>query len=145
MKNQFDNLLSLKEASDIWKIDDANLRRAISQNKLIKGIDVKKFGKQWVVTRQSMIREYGYVPLGTDIRYSKSKMSSIYYFISKLAREYSIKNKLNIAETYDLFFKHGIPQFLFDSFEYYEHYAFEDLYKEINDKIRSGFIYVKKW
>ena len=36
-----------------------SLRKAINYGKLQPGIDALKFGKQWVVTRDAMIREYG--------------------------------------------------------------------------------------
>lgn len=55
----FDGLLSLKEATSFWGLNESTLRKAISYGKLIEGIDVKKFGKQWVVSEIAMRREYG--------------------------------------------------------------------------------------
>ena len=55
----FDGLLALSEATDMWNLNESTLRRAISYGKLIAGSDVKKYGKQWVVTYDAMIREYG--------------------------------------------------------------------------------------
>ena len=34
----------------------------MSYHKLVEGLDVQKFGKQWVVTRSAMEREYGPQP-----------------------------------------------------------------------------------
>lgn len=38
--------------------DDA-LADALAQGRLPPGTDVRKYGKQWVVTRSAMVREYG--------------------------------------------------------------------------------------
>ena len=35
------------------------LRKAITYGKLVEGVDVCKFGKQWVVSTEAMKREYG--------------------------------------------------------------------------------------
>jgi hypothetical protein len=36
---------------------------AVSYGKIIPGVDARKYGKQWVITRESMEREYGEPPL----------------------------------------------------------------------------------
>ena len=60
MPDPFDGLYSLSEAAALWGFkDDSALRHAIRRGKLAEGQDVKKFGKQWVVTKQAMLREYG--------------------------------------------------------------------------------------
>lgn len=55
----FDGLISFADATSIWKLNESTLRKAVSYKKLINGVDVLKFGKQWVVTRDAMLREYG--------------------------------------------------------------------------------------
>ena len=55
----FDNLLALSDATVLWHLNESTLRKAISYGKLVNGIDVCKFGKQWVVSMQAMEREYG--------------------------------------------------------------------------------------
>lgn len=55
----FEDLLSFNDASTIWELNESTLRKAVSYGKLIEGIDVQKFGKQWIVTRSAMEREYG--------------------------------------------------------------------------------------
>lgn len=55
----FDGLMSLSDASTIWGLHESTLRKALSYGKLIDGIDALKFGKQWVVTKDAMLREYG--------------------------------------------------------------------------------------
>ena len=59
MKNIFDELLALNDAAKMWNKDDSTLRRHIQNKKFIDGVDVKKFGKQWVIKKEAMIREYG--------------------------------------------------------------------------------------
>ena len=55
----FDDLLALSDATELWGLNESTLRKAISYGKLRVGYDVCNFGKQWVVTRSAMIREYG--------------------------------------------------------------------------------------
>ena len=64
MANAFDGLYALSDAARLWGKDDSTLRRAILAGKFVEGVDAKKFGKQWVVTRASMTREYGYPKAG---------------------------------------------------------------------------------
>lgn len=59
MLNRFDGLMSFKEASDKWNLNESTLRKAIQYGRFRNGIDVKKFGKQWVITIEAMEREYG--------------------------------------------------------------------------------------
>lgn len=59
IKSPFDCFLSFSEAAEKWGLDDSTLRYAVRNKKLIEGIDVKKFGKQWVITEQSMIEHFG--------------------------------------------------------------------------------------
>ena len=55
----FDGLMSFGDASKIWNLNESTLRKAIAYGKLINGIDVCKFGKQWVISLEAMRREYG--------------------------------------------------------------------------------------
>ena len=56
----FDGLISMGDATSIWGLNESTLRKAICYGKLKNGIDVCKYGKQWVVSLDSMLREYGY-------------------------------------------------------------------------------------
>ena len=49
-------------ASELWGLNESTLRKAISYCKPVNGVDVCKFGKQWVVSMDSMQREYGARP-----------------------------------------------------------------------------------
>lgn len=55
----FDGLMALSDATELWELNESTLRKAISYGKLKIGSDVCNYGKQWVVTRKAMIREYG--------------------------------------------------------------------------------------
>ena len=55
----FDGLMAFSDATELWGLNESTLRKAISYGKLINGVDVCKFGKQWVVSVDAMKREYG--------------------------------------------------------------------------------------
>ena len=55
----FDGLMAFSDATELWGLNESTLRKAITYGKLIDGIDVCKFGKQWVVSVEAMKREYG--------------------------------------------------------------------------------------
>lgn len=55
----FDGLIAFSDATQLWGLNESTLRKAISYGKLINGVDVCKFGKQWVVSVEAMNREYG--------------------------------------------------------------------------------------
>lgn len=59
VKTPFDGLLAFSDATELWGLNESTLRKAISYGKLVNGIDVCKFGKQWVVSAEAMQREYG--------------------------------------------------------------------------------------
>jgi hypothetical protein len=55
----FDGLMALSDATELWGLNESTLRKAITYGKLVNGVDVCKFGKQWVVSVDAMKREYG--------------------------------------------------------------------------------------
>lgn len=59
VKTPFDDLIALSDATALWGLNESTLRKAISYGKLVNGVDVCKFGKQWVISRSAMEREYG--------------------------------------------------------------------------------------
>ncbi len=58
-KTPFDGLIAFSDATQLWNLNESTLRKAISYGKLVNGVDVCKFGKQWVVSVDAMNREYG--------------------------------------------------------------------------------------
>ena len=59
IKTQFDNLIAFSDATELWGLNESTLRKAVSYGKLKVGYDVCNFGKQWVITKDAMVREYG--------------------------------------------------------------------------------------
>lgn len=59
VKTAFDGLISMKDATTIWHLNESTLRKAISYGKLVPGVDVCKYGKQWVLSVDSLKRIYG--------------------------------------------------------------------------------------
>lgn len=59
IETPFDNLMSFSDATTLWGLSESTLRKAVTYGKLINGVDVCKFGKQWVVSFDAMKREYG--------------------------------------------------------------------------------------
>lgn len=55
----FDDLMSFADATELWGLSESTLRKAISYGKLVSGVDARKYGKQWIVTKDAMLREYG--------------------------------------------------------------------------------------
>ena len=55
----FDGLMAFSDATELWGLNESTLRKAIAYGKLVNGVDVCKFCKQWVVSVEAMEREYG--------------------------------------------------------------------------------------
>lgn len=59
VQTPFDGLMSFSDASELWGLSESTLRKAVSYGKIVPGVDARKYGKQWVITREAMSREYG--------------------------------------------------------------------------------------
>lgn len=59
VETPFDGLMAFSDATELWGLNESTLRKAITYGKLVNGVDVCKFGKQWVVSINAMQREYG--------------------------------------------------------------------------------------
>ena len=57
IQTPFDGLIALSDATALWGLNESTLRKAISYGKLVNGVDVCKFGKQWVISSEAMQRE----------------------------------------------------------------------------------------
>ncbi len=55
----FDNIMAFTDATQLWGLNESTLRKAISYGRLKKGVDARKYGKQWVISVDAMRREYG--------------------------------------------------------------------------------------
>ena len=142
-ENVFANLISLKEASIKWNIDDSVLRRAITSGKLKRGVDVEKFGKQWVVTTQSMNREYGQIDKVETKTNSDIKNRQIYYYQSEILFLYSKKHKKDFKTSSELFKKHNVFQMILDCYDYLHLGNTNDVVKDVHSRIVRGIVYGK--
>ena len=59
VETPFDGLMAFSDATELWGLNESTLRKAVSYGKLVNGVDVCKFGKQWVISVEAMNREYG--------------------------------------------------------------------------------------
>lgn len=59
VETPFDGLMAFSDATELWGLHESTLRKAVAYGKLVNGVDVCKFGKQWVVSVDAMQREYG--------------------------------------------------------------------------------------
>lgn len=58
--NIINEILTISEASKIWEKEVSTLRRNFNSNVSFKlGIDCRKSGSTWLVTRKAMLRVYG--------------------------------------------------------------------------------------
>ncbi len=59
VKTPFDGLMAFSDATTLWGLNESTLRKAVAYGKLVNGVDVCKYGKQWIVSVEAMQREYG--------------------------------------------------------------------------------------
>ena len=59
VQTPFDGLMAFSDATELWGLNESTLRKAVRYGKLVDGVDVCKFGKQWIVSVKAMQREYG--------------------------------------------------------------------------------------
>jgi hypothetical protein len=72
VKGSFEGLYTFAEVGLIYGFDASNLRKQVANDKLVDGKDIKKFGKTWLITEQSMIKHFGKVNF-EDYQKQKSK------------------------------------------------------------------------
>lgn len=61
VKGSFEGLYTFDEVGLIYGFDASNLRKQVATDKLVDGKDIKKFGKTWLITEQSMVKHFGKV------------------------------------------------------------------------------------
>lgn len=57
--NDLYNILTFKEAAKMWGLSDSTLRKLVVTNKLTEGIDYRKSGGTWLITKNAMRKIYG--------------------------------------------------------------------------------------
>ena len=58
VKTPFTGLISFSDAAAIKGLNESTLRKAVAYGKLVPGRDVCNMGKQWIITREALEREY---------------------------------------------------------------------------------------
>lgn len=56
---KLNDVMTFSEASEKWGLGESTLRSVIRTNKLTEGIDYRKSGKVWLITKEAMQRLYG--------------------------------------------------------------------------------------
>lgn len=142
MNNIFEDLYSLKEAADIWHLEESTIRKAIASNRFVEDKDVKKFGKQWVVTKNAMEREYGILVKKDEIEEpNEKKAEDIYYFVFELVNAYSSKYKEETKKVNSTFKKNNIYEYIYECFDYLHLLSINENVKDIRSRIRRGIKY----
>lgn len=55
---KLNDVMTFSEASEKWGLGESTLRSVIRTNKLIEGVDYRKSGKVWLITKEAMQRLY---------------------------------------------------------------------------------------
>ena len=58
VETPFTGLISFSDAAAMKGLNESTLRKAVVYGKLVPGVDVCNLGKQWVITREALEREY---------------------------------------------------------------------------------------
>lgn len=143
MENVFDDLLSLKDAADLWHLEESTIRKAIANEKFTNNVEVKKFGKQWVISKKAMQRVYGYLYNDQIVEeeISDTKKRQIYYYISECFVAYAKKYKMDFNKVNKEFVKHGIIDYIYDCYDYLHLQNTNSTVIDIRSRIKRGVNY----
>lgn len=56
---EINEVMTFAEATQRWGLADSTLRKLATTNKLLEGLDFRKSGKVWLITKEAMERIYG--------------------------------------------------------------------------------------
>lgn len=59
LKITLNDVFTVQEASELWKVTEGAIRKAIASKKLIIGIDYRKAGRITLISKEAMERLYG--------------------------------------------------------------------------------------
>jgi hypothetical protein len=60
--SSFDGLYTFADVANMYKMDQSTFRQNVGK-RFIDNIDVKKFGKTWLIREEALVREFGFIPL----------------------------------------------------------------------------------
>lgn len=139
MQNVFDDLYSLKDAAKKWHIEESTIRKAILANRFINGTEVKKFGKQWVISKYAMERVYGQLNNNEiSIGYDSTKKEDTYFLMFECNNAYARKYNKTIKEVNNEFKKNNIYEYIYECFDYLHLYSVNENIKDIRSRIKRG-------
>lgn len=81
--NLLDEVMTLQEAAEKWKINDSTLRHSIKKGKL-KSDEIKKSANTWLILKSAMTRLYGDMPIRLNIYTTGYEGKTIECFIDTL-------------------------------------------------------------
>ena len=143
MESSFENLYSLSDAAKKWHIEESTIRKAIANKKLIENNDVKKFGKQWVVRKEAMEREYGILENeSAKEEISHIKNNDIIYFVFACFREYTRKYKISYKDANKDFRKYNIHEYMMQCYDYLHLQSINETVKDIRSRIKRGIRFI---
>lgn len=108
IKTPFDGLIAFTEATQLWGLNESTLRKAISYGKIVNGVDACKFGKQWVVSKEAMNREYGIPKEDREENREVVMCDDTRYVLNRLYRPLDEKRRAILADLNDLHFANRI-------------------------------------
>lgn len=139
MKNVFDDLYSLKDAAERWHLEESTIRKAILANRFHNGIEVKKFGKQWVISKEAMERVYGKLANNDVVSdYDDIKKEDAYYLMFECSNAYARKYSESIKKVNNDFKKNNIYEYIYECFDYLHLLSINENVKDIRSRIRRG-------
>jgi hypothetical protein len=67
--SSFEGLYTFADVASMYKMDQSTFRQNVGK-RFIDSVDVKKFGKTWLIREEALVREFGFIPL-TDNKESQ--------------------------------------------------------------------------
>lgn len=98
IEGSFKGLYTFQEVADIYNMDNSTLRKQVRNNKLINEVEVKKFGKTWLITEQAVIEHFGADKLNEykeKMNLEKEESKKKAKQLSKIEKENKEVNKAN--------------------------------------------------
>lgn len=64
--SSFEGLYTFADVTSMYNIDQSTLRYNIGK-KFIENVDVKKFGKTWLIREEALVNAFGFIPVIDNI------------------------------------------------------------------------------
>jgi hypothetical protein len=72
--SSFEGLYTFADVASMYKMDQSTFRQNVGK-RFVDNIDVKKFGKTWLIREEALVREFGFIPIidGSEKNNAKRK------------------------------------------------------------------------